>query len=59
MSRNRHPIDILQMMADDVNPEDGCVKCGYQFGYEQESCDQCRTITDVLEQVGRTFKEER
>jgi len=59
MSRNRHPIDILQMMADDVNPEDGCVKCGYQFGYTEEGCDECETITDVLAWAERTFKEER
>jgi len=59
MSKNRHPIDILQMMADDVDPEDGCVKCGYQFGYELEGCDECTLITEVLEVTDRTFKEER
>ena len=55
MSRNRHPIDILQMMADDVTPEDGCVKCGYQFGYSEEGCEDCEVITVVLEAAGKTF----
>ena len=59
MNKNRHPIDILQLMAEKVDPEDGCVNCGYQFGYESEGCDGCKPITDVLQEVGRTFKEER
>ena len=59
MTKLKHPIDILQLMAEKVDPDDECVHCGWQFGYELEGCDECLIITEVLEATDRTFKEER
>ena len=40
-----------------IKPEDGCVDCGYSFGYDQEGCDPCAPFTEVLALVGLTHSD--
>jgi hypothetical protein len=47
-------LTVLVAMADQVGLDDACVECGYQFAYDQEGCDACRTITDVLQRANLT-----
>ena len=40
-----------------IGPEDGCIDCGYSFGYDQEGCDSCAPFTQVLAMAGRTHSD--
>ena len=56
--RYRTPSKYAWQMAQAVDLDDACVECGYQFAYDQEGCDACKPITDLLAIAGQTRQEE-